>query len=89
MRCARLTLLLTLCAAAVLGCSESAPPTAPPGVPNPDFAGADTDRSTGIITVFASGPPNNLAVSVGFEDTELLCTGHRRSLVHHNAGRSS
>ena len=75
MPCARLTQTLAVCAAALLGCSESAPVTGPPEVPNPAFAPAAVDRSVVLDAIFASGPPNNLAVRVGSEDTELACTG--------------
>ncbi len=75
MRYARLAQLLTVCAAALLGCSESTPVTAPPEVPDPAFAGATVDRNLVLNAVFASGPPNNLALRVGDEDTERQCTG--------------
>ena len=75
MRCARITQLLTVCTAGLFGCKESAPVTAPSDVPKPAFEGATIDRTLQLIAVWASGPPNNLALAVGFEDTESLCTG--------------
>jgi hypothetical protein len=55
-------------------CSESAPVTAPVDTPAPQFDGA-THEEAASITTFASGPPANLALAVGFENTALLCTG--------------
>jgi hypothetical protein len=64
-----------VCAAGLYGCRESASVTAPSDGDPPSFDGATIDRTLQLIAVWASGPPNNLALAVGYEDTESLCTG--------------
>jgi hypothetical protein len=70
----RIMQLLTICAAGLCGCSESARVTAPSDRHAASLKGATIDRTLQLIAVWASGPPNDLALAVGFEDTESLCT---------------